>query len=121
MFAFLANNPKVSSADSYTVNTDPSGTTTTTTTSSYSLKVEDPIPIKTDTTTSLNDFFNPSAPKLDKKTLEIVKEFERNFDDGELVLNFAILNKNHEKTESLEYIKMFYPMLTFNFSKLSDT
>ena len=50
-----------------------------------------------------------------------MNEFERNFDDGELVLNFAIFNKNYEQTESLEYIKMFYPMLTFNFSKLSDT
>ena len=121
MFTFLANNPKVSSTDTFTVKTDPTGTTTTTTTNSYSLKVEDPTPIKTETITSLSDFFKPSAPKLEKKTLEVVNEFERNFDDGELVLNFAIFNKNYEQTESLEYIKMFYPMLTFNFSKLSDT
>ena len=31
-------------------------------------------------------------------------EFERNFDDGDLFLNFAILHKNPEMTESLDYI-----------------
>ena len=44
MFAFLTNNPEVSSVDTYAVKTYPTGTTTSKT-SSYSLKVEDPSPI----------------------------------------------------------------------------
>jgi len=74
-------------------------------------KVVDPIPVKTKPTTSLSDLLFPSAPRLERNTQDVVDQIERNFDDGELVLNFAILNKNPEITESLKYIKNTYPSL----------
>jgi len=71
----------------------------------------DPIPVKTNTTTSLSDLLFPSAPRLECKTQAVVNQFESNFDDGDLVLNFAIFNKNPEITKSSEYIKNTYPSL----------
>lgn len=74
---------------------------TNTTTTPILSKVADPIPVKTNPTTSLSDLFFPSAPRLETNTQAVVNQFESNFDDGELVLNFAIFNKNPEFTESL--------------------
>ena len=45
----------------------------------------------------------------------VISEFEENFDDGELILDFAIYQKNHEISESLLYFKTFYPNLLFKF------
>ncbi len=45
----------------------------------------------------------------------LIREFEENFDDGELILDFAINQKNPEINESLLYFKTFYPNLLFKF------
>lgn len=76
-------------------------TSANTTTSPILSKVVGPLPVKTNTTRSLVDLFFPSAPRLERNTQAVVNQFESNFDDGELVLNFAIFNKNPEITESL--------------------